>query len=126
MIICTLNCLGVGVAFSLVLLLGDGYRKVELDVWVPKLKLAFEYQGEQHYHNLESSFGYHNSLSVYTKRDEEKILQCEQIGVTLVSVPYWWDSTDASLIEIMQESGVSEEQSCDSLLRQVESVHYSK
>jgi hypothetical protein len=28
---------------------GNKFFPVELDVWVPNKKLAFEYQGEQHY-----------------------------------------------------------------------------
>jgi hypothetical protein len=27
-------------------------NKVEIDVYIPSLKLGFEYQGEQHYHNI--------------------------------------------------------------------------
>lgn len=60
--------------------------------------------GEQHYHNFEYSFGGDNSLYIYTKRDEEKLMQCQLAGVILVSVPYWWDSTVSSLQDIISET----------------------
>lgn len=77
---------------------------IELDVYVESLKLAVEYQGEQHYKAI------HWSSDFVTQqiRDEEKrrackqvlktvVIKCVQHNVTLVEVPYWWDRTTESL-----------------------------
>ena len=38
----------------------DAGRRIELDVYLPKERLAFEYQGEQHYYDIYAlgNFGY--------------------------------------------------------------------
>src|SRR5688572_26691703 len=100
---------------------------MELDVFVEDLKLAFEYQGEQHYKPV-----YHMGGDFETQKtiDKEKREACKQVqlysmyslemssqqlipnchinvwmitycmvqnGVTLIEVPYWWDRTKGSL-----------------------------
>lgn len=72
----------------------------EIDVAVPSLNLAFEYQGEQHY---ESNQLYGEVLSVFSfffilfksesvkKKDSRKLDLCKEEGITLIQVPYWWD-----------------------------------
>lgn len=57
------------------------------------LTVASEYQGEQHYHEV-PIFG---PLEVMQRRDAEKRRLCEEMGVRLVEVPYWWDGQLASL-----------------------------
>eukprot|EP01114_Cavostelium_apophysatum_P006045 TRINITY_DN1724_c0_g1_i1.p1 TRINITY_DN1724_c0_g1~~TRINITY_DN1724_c0_g1_i1.p1 ORF type:complete len:404 (+),score=49.64 TRINITY_DN1724_c0_g1_i1:149-1360(+) len=66
----------------------------ELDIFVPSLSLAFEFQGKQHY---QSSPGYRFS-SEPRERDRIKQLACKQAGITLIEVPYWWDGSSDSLI----------------------------
>lgn len=66
---------------------------MELDVYIPELHLAIEYQGEQHYKTLYFS----GDQSQQRKRDEEKWNACKKAGITLVEVPYWWDCSIASL-----------------------------
>eukprot|EP01124_Arcella_intermedia_P026011 TRINITY_DN4792_c0_g1_i1.p1 TRINITY_DN4792_c0_g1~~TRINITY_DN4792_c0_g1_i1.p1 ORF type:complete len:410 (-),score=76.14 TRINITY_DN4792_c0_g1_i1:20-1249(-) len=70
---------------------------MELDIWVPKFQLALEYQGEQHYHE----FSVFNSLASYIKRDIKKKQRCIERGITLVTVPYWWDGKKESLACIL-------------------------
>jgi hypothetical protein len=62
-------------------------HKMELDIFVPSLSLAFEYQGEQHFdpHYL---FGATQNIK---ERDSEKRIACERIGIQLVEIPFWWD-----------------------------------
>jgi hypothetical protein len=66
---------------------------MQLDVFVPELHLAFEYQGEQHYFNI---FSYGAQWG-YEKRDAEKRRACKAAGITLIEVPYWWDFAAESL-----------------------------
>ena len=75
------------------LLLGNGQR-IELDVYLPHHKLAFEYQGEVHYRDI-------YALGNRVKRqlhDDEKRKACREQGITLVQVPYWWDFQTPSLV----------------------------
>eukprot|EP01114_Cavostelium_apophysatum_P008517 TRINITY_DN2104_c2_g1_i1.p1 TRINITY_DN2104_c2_g1~~TRINITY_DN2104_c2_g1_i1.p1 ORF type:complete len:621 (-),score=144.76 TRINITY_DN2104_c2_g1_i1:93-1955(-) len=69
-------------------------EKVEVDIAIPTLNLAFEYHGEQHY--VESDFFPH--LSEQQIRDARKRKVLEQLGVALVEIPYWWDGTEKSLV----------------------------
>eukprot|EP01125_Pyxidicula_operculata_P020286 TRINITY_DN7472_c0_g1_i1.p1 TRINITY_DN7472_c0_g1~~TRINITY_DN7472_c0_g1_i1.p1 ORF type:complete len:592 (-),score=76.57 TRINITY_DN7472_c0_g1_i1:48-1700(-) len=66
----------------------DERKSVELDVWIPSLKLAFEYQGEQHFHMVRSKS---LTLESYQARDKLKRELCDSEGITLVDVPYWWN-----------------------------------
>jgi len=62
---------------------------LELDGYNAELKLAFEYQGEQHY-SFHSHF--HRTENEYfeqVKRDKEKRLQCKKFGISLIEIPYW-------------------------------------
>jgi len=74
-----------------------GGLPVELDVYIPSLNLGFEYQGEHHYHDVHY-FGVHQHIR---QKDSEKKALCKQHGVTLVDVPYWWDHTQTSLLEMI-------------------------
>jgi len=62
-------------------------KKMPLDIFIPSLALAIEYQGEQHY-KANYLFGNHFSQQ---ERDLEKHKACINIGITLIIVPYWWD-----------------------------------
>ena len=50
-------------------------RAMELDAYVPDLKLAFEYQGEQHYKDIHT-FGQQGNQAA---RDDEKKELCIQV-----------------------------------------------
>lgn len=72
---------------------------MELDIWVPGYNLAIEYQGEQHYHNLQQMS---SSLALsYHERDKLKEEKCKDLNIRLVVVPYWWDQSLESLKELM-------------------------
>jgi hypothetical protein len=73
---------------------------MELDVWIPSLKLALEYQGFQHYawHFI------YGPARFQQMRDLEKREECRKAGITLVAVPYWWDNQKSSLLATIHKA----------------------
>lgn len=65
---------------------------MHFDVYLPKEKLALEYQGEQHY----KEFIWMRQRD-RQERDQEKRIECRRTGITLVEVPFWWDRKRDSL-----------------------------
>lgn len=68
-------------------------RSFQFDTFVPKLKLALEYQGEQHYYQVYPL----GQLDQIQRRDQEKRTACKAHEINLIEVPYWWDRTKESL-----------------------------
>jgi hypothetical protein len=62
-------------------------------IFIPELSLAFEYQGVGHYFST-STFG---SAFNRQKHDQLKKMHAMQLGITLISIPFWWDKTLSSL-----------------------------
>ena len=62
---------------------------LELDIFLPALNIAFEYQGEQHYEDV-SHYGSNESNKM---RDHEKQRLCANADIRLVLIPYWWTSS---------------------------------
>jgi hypothetical protein len=58
---------------------------MELDRYYPKLKLAFEYHGEQHFHDREF---FKVNLEEIKKRDKLKRELCRDQGVILIEISY--------------------------------------
>ena len=73
-------------------------QNMQLDVFVPELRLALEYQGQQHFAQI-YAFGCQEDMSY---RDQQKKLACKENGITLVAVPYWWDFKLESLAGTIQ------------------------
>lgn len=72
-------------------------KRMSIDIFIPELLLAIEYQGQQHYESTEF-FG--KSFEDYTdqiSRDIEKAKLCELNGVTLI---YWPYSKEINLVEL--------------------------
>ena len=61
-------------------------KNLELDLYNSHLKLACEYNGEQHY--IQSEMFTKESVNSIKYRDELKKIMCEQNGVYLIVVPY--------------------------------------
>jgi hypothetical protein len=74
-------------------------EKMELDIFLPKEQLAFEYQGEQHFRDV---YGLGNH-SERIQKDKEKEEQCRLKGIILIKIPYWWDKTLSSLATTIQQ-----------------------
>lgn len=62
-------------------------KRMELDVYVPKLKLGFEYQGIQHFQPVDFFGGIQTFIS-QVKRDQLKRKICFEKGITLIEVYY--------------------------------------
>lgn len=45
--------------------------------------------GPQHYRHT-----FNKSLEAQKARDEFRRKQCENLGITLIEVPYWWDQRE--------------------------------
>lgn len=97
---------------------------MELDIFIPSLSLAFEFQGSQHFENkplylfsdsvdlqqrgiqilmlflvLLYVIGHCNSLA-----DKEKKLACKKLGITLIEIPHWWDYSRTNLVATIQQN----------------------
>jgi DNA-directed RNA polymerase subunit RPC12/RpoP len=79
---------------------GSG-KKMELDIWVPHLKLGIEYQGEQHFMPKDHWGGKEEYESI-KKRDAEKREACRKTGIRLIEVHYSWDRTKESIVEMIE------------------------
>lgn len=63
-------------------------RNLEIDMYNEKLKLGFEYNGEQHY---KYNKFFHNTIEDFEKQkehDAKKHEICKNNGITLISIPY--------------------------------------
>lgn len=61
----------------------DFLHGLELDIYIPKMRLAIEYQGQQHFEPFEHLGGEDHLRSVIG-RDKRKAFLCEQEGVKLI------------------------------------------
>jgi len=68
-------------------LMGDHGVPLELDGYCSDLKLAFEYQGRQHYEYIPLYHKY-RSLSELKKMDSRKRKICKERKITLIEIPY--------------------------------------
>ncbi|GAK60958.1 hypothetical protein U27_00856 [Candidatus Vecturithrix granuli] len=80
-------------------------QKMELDIFIPSLYLAFEYQGEQHV-LPKTIWGGIPALKETQQRDEEKKNACRQHGITLIEVPHSWDGHEDTAIEMLTKLGL--------------------
>eukprot|EP01114_Cavostelium_apophysatum_P023042 TRINITY_DN8558_c0_g1_i1.p1 TRINITY_DN8558_c0_g1~~TRINITY_DN8558_c0_g1_i1.p1 ORF type:complete len:373 (-),score=66.08 TRINITY_DN8558_c0_g1_i1:152-1270(-) len=77
----------------------ESHRAMELDVYIPSLRLAFEYQGIQHYQKQPFLGTEEKDL----KRDSVKRKACDGLGITLIEIPYWWDQKKESLMATIKK-----------------------
>jgi hypothetical protein len=74
---------------------------LELDVYIPDLKLGFEYQGRQHY-KASSYFGGDQKLLETKKRDRRKKYLCRKHDIKLVCIPYTEHLSEQNIEQILK------------------------
>lgn len=65
----------------------DWLDGLELDIYVPSMDLALEYQGQQHFHPIDA-WGGEDALKELQKRDERKLQICDSKGIDLIAIHY--------------------------------------
>lgn len=79
---------------------------LQLDRYYPDLKVAFEFNGRQHYeynpymHETEENFRYLQRCDIKKRRE------CKKRGVTLITIKYTKKITDDYLIKRLEQEGV--------------------
>ena len=68
-------------------------RSLQLDIYIPDKMLAFEYQGKQHFTTVSLFSSAQDRLNV----DKYKLKRCNELGITLIQIPYWWNGDISSL-----------------------------
>lgn len=71
-------------------------NRLELDGYNAELAISFEYQGEQHY---KFNAHYHNNNYIkfleQQRRDQFKSKKCQELGIHLISIPYYIDDLNS-------------------------------
>ena len=75
----------------------DWLGSQSLDIFVPSINIAVEYQGAQHYRAVEL-FGGEDGLSERKKLDIRKKRLCKENGIKLVEIKY----TDEISVELVK------------------------
>ena len=77
-------------------------RKLELDIWIPKFKIAIEYQGEQHY---KKGFQTLKAFKELKKRDAEKKEIAKLNGINLIELKWKkWNGLPETFIDQVNKS----------------------
>ena len=71
---------------------------LELDIWIPDLRLGIEYQGEQHYQVIEP-WGAVSGLSKRIENDRKKRQLCKSAGYNLVEFRYEENLTEDRVVK---------------------------
>jgi hypothetical protein len=74
-------------------------RNMEIDIFIPALNLAIEFQGIQHFL---PKWGTKELISIQ-KRDEEKRINCKKNNIKLVEIDYTWNGNENTLIKDLWE-----------------------
>lgn len=75
---------------------------LELDIWLPELRLGIEYQGEQHFEVVEH-WGAKAGLSKRIENDRKKRDICKIVGYDLVEFRYDENLTEDNIAQILRK-----------------------
>ena len=70
------------------------HANFELDLFIPSLHLALEYQGQHHYDDIPGGFA---GIELFRSRDEVKEKLALSLNIRIIYIPYWWDKSFSSL-----------------------------
>ena len=65
----------------------DWLNGLELDIFIEGKNMAFEYQGQQHYHPIKA-WGGESAFRSLVQRDHKKALICKKLGVSLLPIKF--------------------------------------
>lgn len=72
---------------------GSELQGLEIDIWLPEIRLGIEYQGEQHYKIVEH-WGGKEGLEKRIENDKKKKILCNQLGYHLIEFKYTEEITE--------------------------------
>lgn len=78
---------------------------LEIDCYIPDLRLGFEYNGIQHYEFTEAFHDTEDSFREQQKRDMEKERLCKERGITLIKIRYDEELSAHFLRKKVEDSG---------------------
>lgn len=74
-----------------------------LDIFIPSINTAIEYQGKQHYEPIKY-FGGEEKFSENKERDTKKQILCKENGITLLEWPYFQNITYTDVCVLLDKS----------------------
>ena len=77
--------------------------QMSYDIYISELKVAIEYQGEQHFKPVDY-FGGKESFEKVQKRDKEKQALSKEKGIKLIYINYWEEVTERLIIEKIEKA----------------------
>lgn len=77
--------------------------QMSYDIYISELKIAIEYQGEQHFKPVEY-FGGEESFKKVQIRDKEKQQLSNEKGIKLIYINYWEEVTEGLIIEKIEKA----------------------
>ena len=84
----------------------DWLEGLELDIHIPELGLAFEYQGQQHFHPIKA-WGGKKALKAVKARDCRKVDLCKKRGLRLIVLDYTEPLTELHIKRRLIEAEIS-------------------
>lgn len=78
-------------------------KKLELDIFLPKLNLAFEFNGRQHYYEPTGFFKGIGRFERTQEHDQLKKDKCIELNIVLIEVPYTWKGTKEYVVNLLNQ-----------------------
>lgn len=79
---------------------------LELDIYIPSKKIAFEYNGYQHYHFSEKFHKKISKFKLQKRNDNLKSIACKSKKIKLIVIPYWIQDMKSYLLDKLNTDSV--------------------